>query len=122
MTHSRFPEHMPLQNLLDNLAAELQSLASAMVEIENKVGEAIAMDSPSVSQVSHQLQGLDQLAQITNEIAIFIRAISESVNAEVSVSVSRHINVIRLRNLAHTLAGQSVTSPSHEEKGDVDLF
>jgi hypothetical protein len=117
------PDEVALQGLLVNLSKELLVLASVAITIEDKVGMAISEGLPGGERLLIPLQGLDHLAQIANELAMFIDALSKSVDPGTFVSISECIQSIGLRSVADSLSGQSCKgSTTMREGGEVDFF
>lgn len=123
MSIHHFPEHVVLSDLLANLSEELRHLASAALEIEDRVGDVIAEGLAGGDRLSSSLQGLDHLVQTANELSVFIGALSRSADQEIAIPVSAHIRAIGLRSLAEALVGKaSPRSERFKDGGEVDLF
>lgn len=114
---------MTLQALLQNLSGELASFSTALLAIEDRVGDVIEEGAPGVEQLSVPLQGLDHLAQIARELANFVDSLSRSVGSDLVISVEDGAKEMGLRSLAAALLGHPSDSTGNPtDAGEVDLF
>lgn len=123
MTRVRLPERVVLQDFFENLAEQLQQFSSAAYGIEGRVGEVISDGIHGGDRLRTTLQGLDHLAQTANYLAIFIESLSRSADANQTIGIAGHIELVGLRSLAESLVGHGPSGHvPHESIGDVDLF
>jgi hypothetical protein len=123
MVQRSLPDEVALQGLLVNLSKELLVLASAAIAIEDKVGVAISEGLPGGERLLIPLQGLDHVAQMANELAVFLDVVSKSVDPGTFIYISGCIQSIGLRSVADSLSGQSFKgSTTPGDGGEVDFF
>lgn len=113
---------VPLREALARLEEELAALARLARDLDTAIGAVAELTREAGAGTRRTLLEADRLRQTAEDLAMFTRALSAGVPADLHIRLDPERAPMQLGRLAARLHGQSLVEAPEAEDGDIQLF